>query len=208
MFNQIDTLTRKNTHTHLRGLGEDEFGVLDQTLQRHSDVNDLCFLLLLAGVWDELAVPGIQDDQSWTHTHSRVLSTFNVAGTARKDSPHTASGGKNMTGTCEADKSSVWILVTAVLKQKFCYLMSGFGQATIWLKSFFPYTLEWLVYAWVNIHTSQNTLCCLMQKSSVVKHENVQRLHPLICRAVKSNHNKSDRDLLKKKKSFDFWLQT
>lgn len=46
--NQMDTLTYK--HTHLRGLGENEFGVLDQTLQRHSDVNDLRFLLLLAGV--------------------------------------------------------------------------------------------------------------------------------------------------------------
>ena len=36
--------------TNLRGLGEDEFGVLDQALQRHSDVDDLCFLLLLARV--------------------------------------------------------------------------------------------------------------------------------------------------------------
>lgn len=36
-------------HTDLRGLCEDEFRVFDQTLQRHSDIDDLRFLLFLAG---------------------------------------------------------------------------------------------------------------------------------------------------------------
>lgn len=54
-----------HVNTDLRGLSEDEFGVFDQTLQRHSDIDDLCFLLFLAGFWDKLPIPGIQDDQSW-----------------------------------------------------------------------------------------------------------------------------------------------
>lgn len=50
--------------SHLRGLSENEFGVLDQALQGHSDIDDLCLLLLLAGVWNKLSIPGVEDDQT------------------------------------------------------------------------------------------------------------------------------------------------
>lgn len=56
-------MTRR-AQTHLRGLGEDEFGVFDQALQRHSDVNHPGFVLLLAGVRHKLSIPGVQDNQT------------------------------------------------------------------------------------------------------------------------------------------------
>lgn len=46
----------------LGGFREDEFGVLDQALQRDSDVDDLSSLLSLAVVCHKLSVPGVQDD--------------------------------------------------------------------------------------------------------------------------------------------------
>lgn len=49
--------------THLRGLGEDELGVLHQTLQGHGHVDHLHLLTLLALVIDKFPVPGVDDDE-------------------------------------------------------------------------------------------------------------------------------------------------
>lgn len=50
---------------YLCGLGEDELGVLYQTLQRHRHINDPCPLVPSAVVRHELAVPGVEDDEAW-----------------------------------------------------------------------------------------------------------------------------------------------
>lgn len=51
--------------TYLCGLSEDEFRVFHQTLQRHSHINDLCPLVFSTVVRHKLAVPGVEDDETW-----------------------------------------------------------------------------------------------------------------------------------------------
>ena len=51
--------------SYLCGLSEDEFRVFNQTLQRHSHVNDLCPLVFSTVVGHKLAVPGVEDDKAW-----------------------------------------------------------------------------------------------------------------------------------------------
>lgn len=58
-------ITAKNECTNLCGLSEDEFRVFNQTLQWHSHVDDLCPLVFSAVVRHELAIPGVEDDETW-----------------------------------------------------------------------------------------------------------------------------------------------
>lgn len=74
--NQTDRVTCK--YANLRGFSEDEFGVLHQALQRYCDINDLCFLLLLAGVRHKLSIPSIQDDQTLTVINTVSAKCFCV----------------------------------------------------------------------------------------------------------------------------------
>lgn len=50
---------------YLCGLGEDELRVFYQTLQWDRHINDLCPLVLSTVVRHKLAVPGVEDDETW-----------------------------------------------------------------------------------------------------------------------------------------------
>lgn len=54
--------------SYLCGLGEDEFRVFYQTLQRHRHINHLCPLVPSAVVRHKFAVPGVEDDEAWFKT--------------------------------------------------------------------------------------------------------------------------------------------
>lgn len=62
---------------YLRGFCENELRVLHQALQRHRDINDPCPFVFTAVVCHKLAIPGIEDDQTWntrTLSHQSSLS--------------------------------------------------------------------------------------------------------------------------------------
>lgn len=63
----VDALGNCTLHSrsYLCGLSEDEFRVFDQTLQRHSHIDDLCSLVFPTVVRYKLPIPGVEDDETW-----------------------------------------------------------------------------------------------------------------------------------------------
>lgn len=57
---------------YLCGLGEDEFGVFHQTLQRHSNVDDFGPLVFFTVVCNKLSIPGVENDETYIKQQGKL----------------------------------------------------------------------------------------------------------------------------------------